>query len=262
MQTKTLFQRSLLAVATAALITSLPVIAHNAEQPPMKKILRQLDLTDQQRAQVRNLMQEVRSDAQTVHQDQALIKEQLKNAIQAQNWNEEVVTALILQKQTAKEKLALTRAVSQNTLWNQLDDQQQEKFESLVDKRQKRDRNRAPLRRFEPLNLSQEQYSEIEALINRQKEQITEQQKVSKPFRKQQVELIQADDFNQQAWLASHQTMQSMQLELAVNVAHTRHKIWNILTPDQQLKMQEVAQKRQQKIEDKKRKMEQRKGRM
>lgn len=262
MQTKTLFQRSLIAIATATLIATLPAMGHQAQQPQMKKILKQLNLNDQQRSQVRTLIKQSKADAQTIRQDLKLLNQQLKSAIQAQYWNEEVVKTLILQKQAARQELALTRATSQHIMWNQLDNQQQEKFETLVDSRQNRQRNKSAMRRFEPLNLSDEQYVEIEALINRQKAQSEEKRKLTKPFKMQQKELVQSTDFDQQAWLTSHQAMQNMQTEVAIDLAQTRHKIWNILDAEQQSTLQDMTEKRQQKRQDKQRRMEQRKGRI
>lgn len=244
---------TIVAMSIIAAFGAATVHAHDRQNHPMRAVLKQLDLTEQQRQNVRINMQKTRLEAKIYRQDMKAVKEQLSAVIRSSQWDEQLASQLIQQKQDIHANVALTRASSKHNLWHTLDGAQQQKFDELVqDKKSKRGQRKA-MRRFGPLNLSEQQKSDIEALFAAQKEQRLSMKPEMKSFKQSQALLIKGEEFDQDAWLDAFKQMQQTQLTLAVANAHTRHQIWNLLDEDQKAKLVKMEKKRAKKANKKRR---------
>ncbi|GAA0858771.1 Spy/CpxP family protein refolding chaperone [Aliiglaciecola litoralis] len=255
MQNRNSIRNIVFFVSATALFSAAGASAHSRHEQPIRAMLQQLDLDQQQRQDLRALMQQSKQDRQVFKIDLKSLKQQMDEVIRADQWDQQRATTIIQQKQHIDAQLALSRANNKHTIWNTLSADQQQQFDTLVleQRQQKQDkRARDPMKRFARLNLSDEQHSQISALIEAQRSQRQLSKANLSQFRQQQAQLIKNDEFDQTSWLASYQQMQQNQMELAVSVAHARHQIWNTLDQQQQAKMLKMENKRKHK-QDKKR---------
>ncbi|QFU03874.1 periplasmic protein [Pseudoalteromonas sp. THAF3] len=95
------------------------------------------------------------------------------------------------------------------------------------------------------LQLSEQQQSQIEAILDAQKQ--LQPQRDQRGDMKQQLNALTHTNasFDEQAARALIQEQQAKQLERKVARLHTQHQIWNLLTEQQQQKLQELKEKRQ-----------------
>ena len=84
-QSKTL-SMTLIAVSLVAALGSTSLHAHDRQGQPLRTMLKQLDLTEQQRHNVRLNMQKTRLEAKIYRQDMKAIKEQLSAVIRSSQW--------------------------------------------------------------------------------------------------------------------------------------------------------------------------------
>lgn len=235
---------TLFAVSLVAALGTTSLHAHDRQGQPLRAMLKQLDLTEQQRHNVRLNMQKTRLEAKIYRQDMRSIKEQLNAVIRSAQWDESLASQLIQQKQNIHAKVALTRASSKHTLWNTLNDEQQQQLDELTQERKGKRTRPSPMRRFGPLNLSEQQKTDVEALIETQIQLRQSMKSEMTAYKQSQRALIKSDEFDQGAWLASFNQMQQNQLNIAIAGAHTRHKIWNLLDEQQQAKLTKMEKKR------------------
>ena len=95
------------------------------------------------------------------------------------------------------------------------------------------------------LQLSEQQQSQIDAILDAQKQ--LQPQRGQRGDMKQQLNALTHTNasFDEQAARALIQEQQAKQLERKIARLHTQHQIWNLLTEQQQQKLQELKQKRQ-----------------
>jgi Spy/CpxP family protein refolding chaperone len=247
-------KNTLLCLSLSTIFAAFGLQAHEMQHQAPHKIMQQLDLATQQKQAMHTVMMQSKQDAKVLKQELKPIKQQLKQVIQAEQWDQQQAVDLIQQKQALEAQIALNRASKRNAVWNILELEQQQRFDSLTekvkgkhsDKAQGKGKHRQVLsmRRFARLDLTEQQKTQIADLLAIQKQQMQDLAYTRKEHKQAQRALIHSTEFDQQAWLASHQQMQAVHLDTAVSFAHTRHQIWNLLTAQQQQKMIRMQNKR------------------
>ena len=86
------------------------------------------------------------------------------------------------------------------------------------------------------LSLSEEQQTQIKALKTQAKEQHELQRESVKKFKDEEKLLLQAETFDEQAYIALHASYQDTFTQMALTRAKTKHAIFNVLTTEQQEK--------------------------
>ncbi|WJG10027.1 Spy/CpxP family protein refolding chaperone [Aliiglaciecola sp. LCG003] len=255
--TKLLKQNIIILSAAATLTLSTGIQAHEREYN-QRAIYKQLDLTEQQHQDLREVKKQTKDDTHVYKQDLKQLEQQLKTLIQSERWDAESARALIERRQELKSELALTRALNHNYLWNVLDDSQQHKFTELTarkfdrkDIRQDKD-SRHPLKRLNRLDLTEAQQQQISALLEQQKHQQSDIRQAVKAKKQDMLRLVRSTEFDQAQWQVIQQEMKESQVALAMSFSQTRHQIWNLLDEQQQGKMANM--KKRQGHGDKKRK--------
>ncbi len=250
----------LLAPIVAALLCSASVIAHPQEHP-VREVLKQLDLSVQQKQDVRALMQQTRQDGGIYKQDMQVISQQLNRLIHSDNFDLEQAKSLISQRQALQSQISYERAKNRHAIWSSLDQDQQKKLEQLIaDKKtnKKQDRKhrgqrgeRNPMRALSQLDLNEQQTASIEQIINKQQQQNKQLMSQIKQVKQAEASVIHSDNFSQDAWQAISQQAQAFKLQLAMNNSQSRNQIWNLLDDSQQQKLEQMQQRRMQKWQDK-----------
>ncbi len=92
------------------------------------------------------------------------------------------------------------------------------------------------------LDLTQEQQTQIRALFTENKQLAKTNRASMKQFKEQVKLLIEAEVFDEAAFMQLHQENQTQFISEALMRAKTKHAVFNILTAEQQTKWQEVSQ--------------------
>ncbi|GAA6173817.1 hypothetical protein NBRC116592_34870 [Colwellia sp. KU-HH00111] len=106
-------------------------------------------------------------------------------------------------------------------------------------------------RMIKKLDLSAEQQVQIDALKAQAKEQNQILRESMKKFKTEEKALLQAEAFDEQAYLALHAAYQSTFAQKALTKAKTKHAIFNVLTTEQQQQWLQLMEKRKAKMNNK-----------
>ena len=224
-----------------------PDYAHKGKQSTAK-MLKKLDLTEQQKLDIRTLRQQGKQNRQVFRQDIKEIEEQLQSVIRASEWDEQAAKNLLSQRQEIKSQLALTRATSRNAMWNYLSDEQQEKLPDRSEREHKKGEHRNAMHRFRTLDLTDDQRQEIATIIKQQKSDNSALIARKKEFKQQEAELIHSEKFDDEAWQQLNAQQREVDLSLGLAMAYGRNHIWNQLDKAQQAKMDKMAERRKEKM--------------
>lgn len=216
------------------------------------KMLKKLDLTEQQKSDIQSLRQQGKQDRLVFKQDITDIEKQLRSVIRASEWDEQAAMALLIQKQEITSKLALTRASSKNLVWNNLSEEQQGKLTERSGRSHEKGnkgKKRQVMRRFGPLDLSDDQRQTIASIIKQQRTENADLIARIKEFKKQEVALIRSASFDDDAWQQLNAQQTELDLSMGLAKAQGKHLIWNQLDEAQQVKMDKMSKKRKQKMQ-------------
>ena len=236
-----------IAISLAIFLTQAPAKAHPVEHNGpgyLYHILKQLELSDSQRQDLRLLLKQKHADNATLEQDMHTNREALRILEQSTVWNENDIRSLIAQSLPLRAELMWQNLQIQHQLWLTLDTTQKQSFinklseKTLPDKPAGRKNNQG--RRFEALALTDQQ----EALLVAQHEIEKANREKNKAshivFKERMLALISRDELVKSDWLALAQEAKNSQLENAIRQAKNKYDFWNMLTPEQQLKMLEI----------------------
>lgn len=248
---------------TLSLAISSVAIANPDQRPdshqhnPIRQILSQLDLSTEQRQDVKQLLRQSRADTNLIAADLQSVKSDLHRLIHTTDWNQAAVETALLQNQQTLASLGHQKASTMHQIWLLLSDQQKAQFSQLVDSKDSRmgDRGDKKSRHknlepgqigapklFESLDLSEDQRAAIKSI--RQKNLSSESNQALVNFREAERALIASGNFNDDSYQALQAEYQAAHLQHALAMAKTRHEIWNVLTPEQQAKAPEKMSRR------------------
>lgn len=245
-------KKSLFALSIAAVLTIAGPAMAKPHENPMREMMHKLDLSKEQRKDFKMLMKQGKQDHQVYKADMLALDIQLKAVIQSQDWDATSAADILKQRQIIETKLALARAVNRNYMWNNLTNEQQQKLVETFDEQTDEWSQRNPMRRFGPLDLTEQQTQQIKQIFTQQKNTNAQSRETLKSYRQQEAALIRSSDFASDQWQAAHDAQQDARLSMALAHAEARHQVWNLLTPEQQQKLQQMTEKMR-KRHDKKR---------
>lgn len=238
-----------IAILSMTAILSTSVYAHppQGHKGGIMPILKQLDLSIEQRQDIRQIVQQARQDKQLFSADRQDTRAQMREQVQADNFDEEAVTALLTERSEQGEDRALAKATRYHQVWHVLSDDQQVEFENLMAERKPRRPEELGLRMLKKLNLSEAQQAEVEQIMLDNAE-LREEAKIAKQsFQDEQKKLIKADEFDQTAWKSLFDEQVSKRVEYGVAQSKARNQVWNLLTDEQQAQAQELMQRERRK---------------
>ncbi len=103
-------------------------------------------------------------------------------------------------------------------------------------------------RMINALELSEEQQVQIKAVKMQAKEQNKTLRDSMKQFKAAEKRLLQAEAFDEQAYIALHEAHQQTFAKMALTRAKTKHAIFNVLTTEQQKKWLQTMEKRKERL--------------
>jgi periplasmic protein CpxP/Spy len=223
------------------------------KQGPLKHMLAQLDLTQAQRQDIREVLKQGFEDASIDGDDRHAMFAQLMPLIHSQNWDEQAVLTVLSENQQNMAELGLKKATAMHQIWLVLSPEQQAKFTELADARpgpkgkHKDDKKQGERARgfdhkpadgliFKGLDLTDEQQAKVKSILSETKTDAKATRGEDESFRQAERKLIASHDFSANAYQALQARYQAQRLQQGVLMAKSRHDIWNTLTPEQQTK--------------------------
>lgn len=228
---------------SAVLATSVFAHHHHGQRGGMSAIMHQLDLSMEQRQDIRQIMQQGRQDHMLFKADFRDIGQQMRQHIQTDTFNADAVKALLTERSSLGAELALDKATRRHQVWNLLNEEQQTEFEQLTMAREHRNNQEHALKRLEKLNLSDEQSAQIAQIRNEHAQYKEQAHTQINAFKAAQAELVKAREFDQNAWKSLFDSQVDKRIEFGVTRAKVRHQVWNILTEEQQQQAQSMMRK-------------------
>ncbi|MDO6507422.1 Spy/CpxP family protein refolding chaperone [Colwellia sp. 4_MG-2023] len=101
------------------------------------------------------------------------------------------------------------------------------------------------------LGLSEEQKTQMKAIKTAAKEQDVSLRAEIKQFKEAEKLLLQAEKFDEQTYIALHDSYKETFAQMALAKAKTRNAMFNVLTPEQQVKWESKMEQRKSKMQRK-----------
>jgi len=103
-----------------------------------QRMIKALDLTEQQQAQIKAIRTQAKDDNQSTREALKAFKQEAKELVQAETFDEQAFTALQQSYQASFTEAGLAKAKSKHAIFNILTAEQQEKWQQIMEKRTKR----------------------------------------------------------------------------------------------------------------------------
>lgn len=233
---------SLLALGSTA------AMANHQHKNGLKPILKQLDLSQEQRQDLRQLLRESKGDMQSVSQDMKAFRQNMLLLVQADTYDQDAVTSLLEENQEVRTQKRLRKAQKQHLLFQSLTPEQQDKFVSLIAAKTDTKRHNKANKMYRRLGLTDQQKGNIKQIKSAFKATRSEAIDTLKQRKQAELALVRSAQFDAKAWLALQQQYRSTEIDIAEQRAAVRNQVWNQLTLEQQQKaaarMDRIKQKR------------------
>jgi len=239
-------------IALSLALVTLPASAGQGQHKHrgFHSMLQQLELSEQQRQDIRQTISQSRADRAVYREDLRALREEIKGYTHTDSWNEVAVRELLSQQEHLLATIKLQKAQKKHAVWNLLSAEQQQQWQTLKEQRkakyaQRKDNNRR-INKLSQLDLTPEQEASIEQLKADKQNQKQSFEADYQAFRQAQLVLIQAETFDEQAWQVLWQQNQPLLMNMAVARALHRFNVWNVLTEEQQQQLSEARASDQQ----------------
>lgn len=245
-------KKTILIILTSLLLVS-QVSAEQAEKRnkhPMAKVLMQLDLSDQQKQDIKQQLKSNRADRAVYREDGKQMKSALREIITADNWDQAAATETLLASADLKQNQLNSRAITHHNIWLLLTDDQQQALSQITDERgmgdaaDKESRKQKKWQKVaKRLDLSDEQIAAIDSIHNDFEQQKIAFKELKMAHKATEREIIRNDTFDQAAWENLYAEHEQAMLEHGVAKAYMRHQVLAELTEAQQAKLQKFQSK-------------------
>ncbi|GAB3013368.1 Spy/CpxP family protein refolding chaperone [Bowmanella dokdonensis] len=236
-------QKSLMAL-TLGLILVGPAQAHPPQDPEgIHKVLEQLDLSRQQRQDIRQLLKQQRAQRQALKPDRQAEHQAISQLVQAQSWDPDQATLLLQRTQQDRRQAMWQKALLQQQIWNLLNAGQQQAWQAQVQSlapRTSRQVHREHM--IDRLKLNDDQQQALAALQAEQEVQRQQKQANHLAFRTAQLALLQQGEFSEASWNALYSRHEDGFLSSAVQELAFRHQFYQLLNDEQR---EQLAQHRE-----------------
>lgn len=215
-----------------------------------RALMASLSLTQQQKEDIKQIRKESKQDLSVYRSEQQQLRENMRSIMQDSSWDEVAVTNAIDQQMKLNLQSKLIEAKSKNRVFNQLSAEQQAQF--IAAREGKRDRkngkkHKNPGKKMQrivkALDLNPEQQAKLTEMMvtNKAEKQVNRAQAYI--VKAQLTQIIQAKEFDEDAWLAIHASNRQQKLDMAVNKAKARFEMLSVLSPEQREKFENIMKK-------------------
>ncbi|MGJ8674883.1 MAG: Spy/CpxP family protein refolding chaperone [Pseudoalteromonas sp.] len=227
-----------------------------------RTLMASLSLTQQQKEDIKQIRKESKQDLSVYRSEQQQLRENMRSIMQASSWDEVAVTNAINEQMKLNLQSKLIVAKSKNKVFNQLNAEQQAQFiAARDDKKDRKDgkKHKNPGKKMQrivkALDLNAEQQAKLTQMMITNKAEQQANRAQAKIVNAQLAQIIQAKEFNEDAWLAIYADNRQQKLDMAVNKAKARFEMLSVLSAEQREKFEKIMKK------DRKGKMHQQHGR-
>ena len=253
-----------LAISLSLLLSCAALANHDLrpdshQHNPLRQIFGELELSTEQRQDIKQLMRQSRADHSLNAGDLQTVKTDVTRLIHSADWNEAALKAALLQNQQTLASLGQHKASTMHKIWLLLSDEQKIKFSQLGDDKRtphadrgfrKSEHNSLEFARrgadklFGELDLSDAQLAAIKSIRQQNKTQSLQAKQALQGFREAERALIASNNFSEDSYQALQAEYQDAHLQHALTNAKIRHEIWNVLNAEQQAQAQEKMSER------------------
>ena len=249
---KSLLATSIVAGSVGLMVMSASAYAHEQEYHhrahQIKRMLRGLDLTVEQRQDIKQIMRQTKEDVKLYREDAKLARQDIKSLVQQGSWDAQAAEDAIDASAELKAKMGLQRAETKHQIWSLLTAEQQEKWVNRMEKRASKEfREFNPERQerfFERLDFTEEQIAEATQIREQKQQSAAELREKRKAFKQAEFEIITADEFSEEAWLALHAQYADDFKQGQLIALETRNQMFNLMTPEQRDKAKSMKKRK------------------
>ena len=168
----------------------------------MMQMMRQLDLSRDQKRSVRSVMRDTKDEVSLLREDLQQMRSEMLNLIESGNVSQESVDGVIDQYAETLRELVKTQGNTKNAIYVVLDDEQREKAQNLMEEKQARIETSDPEKRLEKitdkLDLTDEQQQTANEVLPAIVEARTAMRETRKGFREAQRDLITSGTYTEE----------------------------------------------------------------
>jgi protein CpxP len=269
-------KKLLLSISIAALVSTSALSFAKSnddmnEHPP--RLMKELNLSDQQKADIKQIRDEAKQDASIYKTEVKAFRQSMRALLESGEWDEQQVRNLIEGNENAAKQLKLINAQSKNRVYNALSaDQKSLMLQKRAEKQAERGVNndqegKKPRKQkrkgktglaglkleklSKRLDLSEEQQSQVAALIDQAKAQRELDKEDRQANRNTLKSIIQAPEFDESAWTTFYDNTSEGHVERALAKTKLRFDLLSVLNVEQKQKFKAMMKK---KMKNKKRK--------
>jgi|GEM_PF-2160712 len=246
-------KKLLLSLTMASLlgVSSYAVNAHERNHGEHERaLMASLSLTQEQKDDIKQIRKESQQDLSVYRAEQQQLRKSMREIMQASTWDEAAVTNAIEQQMKLNLQSKLIIAKGKNRVFNQLSTEQQAQFiaeregkKGKKDGKKHRDPAKKLQRLIKKLDLNAEQQAKLTSMMATNKAQRMAIRAEESSLKAQLAEIVQAKEFDEDAWLAIHANNRRQKLDMAVNKAKARFEMLSVLSAEQREKFEKIMKK-------------------
>jgi Spy/CpxP family protein refolding chaperone len=238
-----------LTVASLLSVSAYSISAHEGKRHRdiEREIITSPSLTQQQKEDIKQIYKQTRQDLGIYRTEENQFRISMRAIMQSDSWDQVAVTNAIEQQMQITLQLQLIRAKSKNQVFNQLSAKQQAQFMANRDHKKGKKRNANPERKMQrlvkALDLNSDQQTQLTVMMTNDKAQRVINKEQVKNVRAQLTGIIQAEEFDDSAWLAVHAQNKQKKLDMAVSKIQSRFDLLSLLNAEQGDKFEKMMKK-------------------
>lgn len=258
---------AIIAIACFSLATIPAAMAkhdHQGQRGELR-IFKGLDLSSQQKQDIKTLMKHTRSDNSVFAAERETFRAQLDVLMSMPTWDATLASQLIKQQMVSKQQVQLNKVKSKHAAFLLLSDEQQaELLEKMADKKDrkakkdkkgKKDKKRGKNKRMaKRLDLSDEQKEAIKAIKAASKAQFELVRADMKNYKDAEDALVLSESFDEAAWISLNDSHADTFMTAQLAKMKAKYDEYNVLSAEQKLKLAEMREKMKEKMKEKREK--------
>ena len=252
---------TIIAIACFSLATIPAAMAkhdHQGQRGELR-IFKGLDLSSQQKQDIKTLMKQTRSDNSVFAAERETFRAQLDVLMSMPTWDATLATQLIKQQMVSKQQVQLNKVKSKHAAFLLLSNEQQaellEKMADKKDRKAKKDKKRGKNKRMaKRLDLSDEQKEAIKAIKAASKAQFELVRADMKNYKDAEDALVLSESFDEAAWISLNDSHADTFMTAQLAKMKAKYDEYNVLSAEQKLKLAEMREKMKEKMKEKREK--------
>ena len=214
--------------------------------------LRQLDLSDSQKLEVKAILKQSKEDNSVFAGERQEIMLQMRDLMNMPTWDEETARQIILAQMEQGRAIALNRAQAKHAVYQVLSVEQKEQLEAKEPKNNRKSKSKKRegkmhKRLAKALALTDEQKTQWKQLHEQSKNAKQAFKSTMREMREQTKALIQSENFDEQAWQAIQEQYSQAIVEHRVQLTALKYQTKSILSLEQEEKFAEIKNKMKEK---------------